>query len=409
MPSRKSITVLCGILCFFLFYSALLAAPPQEKILLIYYADTTSQQCANGTSGAAGDTYPQQIETAFYNAINVIDPAANIQTLLIHSGDVGIASELHSQYGTYSLTSWCQVYDLRFLDECDNQGWTSGQNAPDVLTTSGANNDFQIYQNYIQQGGSLFLQGEHHDFYERNSNLLQLINTMASTPVVSTICSTNLCADVNTGNPVTFSNFATSNYGFSTNYNNLSAAASLIGVFVGGIPNGYYGSGQALVTLGGFTQVGGDPNGAMMVGWEGSALSGAYAAGKVVASFETNAFATATDQTAWSFQVIQNVYTLLSGCLHYSVTKTFNQTSLCVGQSGSFTICADNTSSLSTISNYSISDTLPTCLSYTSSMTSVPATSGNSGNLYWWTFSSLAPGASACVTVQFSVANNTCP
>jgi uncharacterized repeat protein (TIGR01451 family) len=254
----------------------------------------------------------------------------------------------------------------------------------------------------------LFLQGEHHDYYSRDNNLLQFVNTVASSPIISTICSTYICADVNPGDPYTFSNFATANYNFNDNYNDLTAAASLTGVWIGGITDGNQGSGEALVTLGGFEEVPGKPDGALMLGWEGTALQGTYGAGKMVASFESNAFATVALQNPWTFEVIQNVYTLLSGCEHFTVEKSFNQPSLCVGQGGSFTICATNTGT-ATLTGYSISDTLPTCLSYVNSSPSTTATAGSSSDLYWWTFPSVSPGASVCVTVQFNVVNNTCP
>jgi len=199
----------------------------------------------------------------------------------------------------------------------------------------------------------------------------------------------------------------------------------MVGLYVGAIPAGDYGSGLPLITVPGPFTYGGGATGAEMLAWEGGALNAPYSAGKLVASFETNAWATACfpppappacteDQSVFANEALQNVYTLLSGCLRYTVTKTFNPTSLSVGQTGQFTICATNTSTLNSISNYSISDTIATCLTYNSS-TSTP-TSGNgnqsagaAGTLYWWTFASIAPGASACVTVNFTAANTTCP
>src|SRR5258708_2201381 len=68
------------------------AAPPAENILLIYYADTSGQKCADGTTSpsSVGDTYPQQLESAFSTALTPI--SASVQTLQIHNGDVGISS-----------------------------------------------------------------------------------------------------------------------------------------------------------------------------------------------------------------------------------------------------------------------------------------------------------------------------
>jgi uncharacterized repeat protein (TIGR01451 family) len=390
-------------------------AIPQENILLIYYADTTGQTCVSGGIGvnSVGDAYPQNLEADFATAL-APPLSASVQTLQVHNGDVGITSELTAQYPGLTLANWCQVYDLRFLNDCDNLGGTTIQ--VDDITPA----DMVLYRAYLAQGGSLFLQGEHHDFYQRNNNLLQLVNSVASVPVVSTVCSTYICPDVNGTNPYfVWNNCFTTNYGFNTNDNNLSNPTSMVGLFVGAVPAGDYGSGLPLITVPGPFTYGGASPGAEMLAWEGGALNAPYSAGKLVASFETNAWATANFgsgilQSTYANPALQNVYTLLSGCLHYTVTKTFNPTSLSVGQTGTFSICATNTSTLVSINNYSISDTIATCLTYNSS-TSTPTSgtgnqsAGTAGTLYWWTFGTIAPGASACVTVNFTASNTTCP
>jgi hypothetical protein len=389
---------------FWILFSRTWAAPPAEKILVIYYADS-SQTCASGGGGGAGPfTYPQQLMQAVTTAIGPL--ASSVQLLAIHSGDKGIATELNSQYATSSLSQWCQVYDLRFLDQCNNQGYTGAQFQADLITNSGANNDQLLYQNYMAQGGSLFMQGEHHDFYVRNNGMLQFVNTVAATQVVSSICSTYICPDVNTATPLNMPNPFTTNYGFNTVFNNLTGATSISGWYTGGIAAANYGSGLPLITVPSLSYSG--TTGALMLGWEGGALQGKYSAGKLVASFESNAFI-APQANTWSTQALQNLYALLSGCQHYSVNKSFNQPSLCVGLPGSFTLCGTNTSAAATLTNFSLSDTLPTCLTYSSSSSNGSPTPGNTGNLYWWTFPSVAPGASVCVTVQFNVSNNTCP
>lgn len=392
-------------------------AIPAENILLIYYADTSGQTCDNNTINPAsiGDAYPQSLEADFATAL-APPLSSSVQTLLIHNGDVGISSELASQYPGKTLSNWCQVYDLRFLNDCDNLTGTTV--TVDQVTAA----DATLYRAYLAQGGSLFLQAEHHDFYGRNTNLMQLINSVASSPIVSTICSTAICPDVNTGTPATWSNCFTANYGFNTNDNILTNPTTMIGTEVGGIPVADYGSGLPLITIPSLSYSG--TAGAVMMAWEGSALNAPYSAGKLVASFETNAWATLTcfnsptcteNQSVYANEALQNVYTLLSGCLHYSVTKTFSPTTLCVGQTGNFTICATNTSTISSIPNYSISDTIATCLTYNSSTTSIAtsatgnSSAGAAGTLYWWTFPSIPAGSSACVTVNFTAANTTCP
>jgi uncharacterized repeat protein (TIGR01451 family) len=236
--------------------------------------------------------------------------------------------------------------------------------------------------------------------------MIQFVNTVAATQIVSSICSTYICPDVNTATPLTITNPFTANYGFNTVFNNISGATSIFGWYTGGIAAANYGSGLPLITVPSLSYSG--SSGALMEGWESSALQGKYSAGKLVASFETNAFI-APEANTWSIQALQNVYALLSGCQHYTVSKNFNQASLCVGQAGSFTLCGTNTSAAATLTNFSLSDTLPTCLTYTSSSSNGSPTAGNAGTLYWWTFPAVAPGASVCVTVQFNVSNNACP
>ena len=267
---------------FFLLASGAFAVPPAENILLIYYADTTVQTCDTGSNGVAGsDLYPQSLEAAFVTALTPL--ASSVQPLLIHDGDNGIASELASQYPGKTLANWCQVYDLRFLNDCNNISGP-GIQADDVTAA-----DMILYRNYLAQGGSLFLQGEHHDFYQRNNGILQLINTMAVSPVVSSICTGYICVDVNTGNPNTDNNPFTTNYNFSTIYNTLSGAITT--VFGGGIPAADYGSGLPLITMNSLSYSG--TIGGTVMGWLGpGALKAPYSAGKLIASFETNAWAT---------------------------------------------------------------------------------------------------------------------
>jgi uncharacterized repeat protein (TIGR01451 family) len=120
----------------------------------------------------------------------------------------------------------------------------------------------------------------------------------------------------------------------------------------------------------------------------------------MVVNFETNAYqnpGAGSVATQW----IQNVYQLLSGCYKYSLTKAFSPTTLNVGDPGVFTLCYSNTGS-TTLSNVPLWDTIPGCLSYVSNSFGPPAISGQ---VYSWTIPSIAAGASACVTVNFTVSS----
>lgn len=387
---------------------------PPESILVIYYADAT-QKCADGSTKTetAPNIYPTGLMSGVTTALGAI-PAPytpNVDLLLIHENDSGIYTELQNQYPaqvaanpTDPLVSWCQVWDLRLQDGCNNIGWSAGETPADLVTNTGANNDFQIFEAYVKAGGSLYLQGEHHDFYARNNNLIELLNNLAASPIVSTVCGTYLCPDVNTGNPYTDNNPFTANYSFNTIYNNLTGANAITIVYAGGIPPADYGSGLPLIMIPGLNYTG--TTGGLMMMWEGGALNSTYGAGKVVAAFESNTFVPVANSGAegpYSIEALQNVYAELTGCQRYTVTKTFASPSVCVGSSSSFSICVDNTGTQA-LTNYSISDTIPTCLTYTSFGTSgvAPSGNGNSSNLYWWNYTSIPAGQSACVTVNFT-------
>jgi uncharacterized repeat protein (TIGR01451 family) len=98
------------------------------------------------------------------------------------------------------------------------------------------------------------------------------------------------------------------------------------------------------------------------------------------------------------------MYGLLSGCYRYSLTKAFTPSTVCVGDSGAFTLCYTNSGS-TTLNNVPLWDTLPVCLTYNSDSLGA----GVSGQLLTWTIPSIASGASACVTVNYTVANFSCP
>jgi uncharacterized repeat protein (TIGR01451 family) len=386
-PALKSCWLFLGALFLIPGFSSA-AVPPAENILVIYYADTTGP-C--GTS-----TYPQQLMQGVTTALGPV--ASSITLLQIHSGNTGIYSSLAGANLAAKqayLNSFCQVYDLRFLDTCNNT--TTGINTnPDVLTYTGPNSDAVLFGGFLSVGGSLFLQAEHHDYYNRNTNLLQFVNDVATSPINQQYPS------VHTGAGYIIPNTAfTTTYAFNNTYHNLAGAGvTLTGNFAGGISAGNFGSGQSLTNI---TFDAG--SGAMALAWQGSNLRGAYGAGKLIVSFETNAFGEGAIDHTYSNQWLQNAYAIQSGCLRYTVDKTFAASTLCVGQTSTFQLCAHNTGTRA-IANYSISDTLPTCLTYVGSS---PAQTGSAGNHHWWTIANLAAGATSCISVTFTAANITCP
>ena len=87
-----------------------------------------------------------------------------------------------------------------------------------------------------------------------------------------------------------------------------------------------------------------------------------------------------------------------SGCQHLNVTKTFSPPNVCVGDAGSFQICTYNIGP-NVLTNASVYDTIPTCLSFQSS---VPVQTSSASNYYQWTIPSIAVGVTSCVTVNFN-------
>jgi uncharacterized repeat protein (TIGR01451 family) len=129
--------------------------------------------------------------------------------------------------------------------------------------------------------------------------------------------------------------------------------------------------------------------------------------GRLVASFETNAWAETSLQNNTSAAWIQNVYGLLSGCYHYQLTKAFTQPSLCVGQTGSFTLCVTNTGQTA-LPDLPLWDTIPGCLQYnsTSSGDGSLGPPAVNGNVYTWTIPNVPnTGVPYCLTVNFTVQN----
>jgi uncharacterized repeat protein (TIGR01451 family) len=365
---------------------AVLAAPlraagppsPAESILVIYTdADPT--------------TYSVTLKNAFVTALSAVVPAPTITQVNVAAGQVGIYTSLVAQTGQTNLSSWCQVWDLRFRSDKNNVAYT-GPNQEDVITFAGANNDTLLYTNYLNQNGHLFLQGEHHDFYIRDQNLFALINAVASTPINGA----QVYAEYNSMNPGAIGGFPAVPNAFNTSWNNISAG-TVNAAYPGGLALAWAGSGRPIgANFAG--QSYSQPSNTAYV-WLASDLS---TNGRMVVNFETNAFVNVNaTSTGW----IQNVYQLLSGCYKYSLTKAFAPAQLCVGDPGTFTLCYNNTGSTS-LTNVDLWDTLPSCLGYTGAST---APTASAGQFYRWQIPTIASGTSACITVNFTVNSYACP
>ncbi len=354
---------------------------PGESILIIYSTVTT---------------YGQSLGTTFINALSAVVPAPTITQLQIGPGDIGIYNELVAQTGQTNLSSWCQVYDLRFREDRNNINYT-GPNQEDVITFAGPNNDTQLFTDYLNNNGHLFLQGEHHDYYIRDLNLFAFINAVASTGINPA----QLYAGVNFMNTGAIGGFPATPNAFNTSWNNIAAGIINAG-FPGGIEVGYAGSGRP---IGAYFTSSNYSTGANQCNTAYAWMSGDLRTnGRLVVNFETNAYQNPGVGSV-AVQWIQNVYQLLSGCYRYSLTKAFSPTQLCVNDPGTFTLCYNNTGSTA-LNNVQLWDTLPSCLTYNSASTAPTAVNGS---VYSWTIPTINVGASACITVNFTVSSFACP
>lgn len=345
---------------------------PPESVLVIYDNVTT---------------YDVSLANAFISALGALSPAPTITSVILSSGSVGIYNSLVAQTGKSDLSSWCQVYDLRFREDKNNIAYT-GPNQEDVITFTGPNNDTLLYTNYLAANGHLFLQGEHHDFYIRDTNLIALINAVATTGINPA----QQYADYNSMNTG-----AIGGWPAAINTINNLGTGTINAAFPGGLEPGYAGSGQPVGAYFPCTYYcGGGAQANTAYLWNSSSLN--TSGGRMVVSFETNAFQNPGSGSV-AVQWMQNVYGLLSGCYRYSLTKAFNQSPLCVGDNSFFTLCYTN-SGTTPLTNVPLWDTLPACLIYGSD--SLGGATVN-GQVYSWTIPTVNPGTSQCVTVNFTV------
>lgn len=336
-----------------------------ERILIIYTSCTD---------------YNKELKEAFKEAFETITPAPTVDLLEIKAGDgsaPGIHDELQTTYNVHRLDDWCQVYDLRFRDDKNNQPW-KGDPQEDVLTLIGPDNDYDIFKEYLSSGGSLFLQGEHHDFYIRNTNLLNFVNDVAVTPISQTM------VDI-TVERVKITDFSAVIENFNTDFNSLTGG-TIEGNYVGSIKKSNLGSAHALTSV---------PNGAVAIFYYPEGLKTDM--GRMVVLFESNAFAEEDLQSDVSQKWIQNCYDLLSGCYRYELEKQFIPDVGNLHDEGLFEIRYTN-SSAKPIESIRIRDSIPSCLRF---LHSVPAPSGNSGNIYWWDLKNIDGGETGSVKVTF--------
>lgn len=331
--------------------------PTPETVLVIYRDD-------NG--------YSEEFATNIINAIQAAGGIVTIRTVAVNDND-GIYDDL----GGLSLNNFCQVWDLRFNPTHIGYAYSTGT-YDDTITCCGGTTDNQLFLDFLRQGGHLYLQGEHQDFYGRNMSLLQFIADASgaiSYPGVVTAYKQ-------------WTNFANTPENFRTDYNTLT---QLDTYYTGTILLSGVGRGRPITT---------DGTNSLDLAFLSSDLS--VGNGKMFVNFDTNEFSGDTNCPGGCYTAnqegyyIQNVYDFLADCTKYTLTKSVNPTTICVGQTATYQICYNNIGSKA-LTGVVVWDTIPNCLSVQAGTS--PSPSGNSGQLYWWNIGTVNPGVNACINV----------
>ncbi len=365
---KHRVILLCLFLLVITFFSTffskneikadpVMGQPTPETVLVIYRDD-------NG--------YSEQFAQNIISAIQAAGGIVTIRTTGVNDND-GIYDDL----GGLNLNDFCQVWDLRFNPTHIGEAYSNGV-YDDTITCCGPTSDHELFKDFLQKGGHLYLQGEHQDFYGRNMSLLQFIVDVSgaiSYPGVVTAYKQ-------------WTNFANTPENFRTDFNTLT---QLDTYYPGTILLSGVGRGKPITTDGTYS---------LDLAFLSSDLT--IGNGKMFVNFDTNEFSGDTNCTGGCYTAnqkgyyIQNVYDFLAECTKYTLTKSVNPTTICVGQTATYRICYNNIGTKA-LTSVVVWDTIPNCLQVQASTS--PSPSGNSGQLYWWNIGTVNPGVNACINV----------
>jgi uncharacterized repeat protein (TIGR01451 family) len=348
-----------------IFCDPVAGVPAGERVLVIYL----------------NRSYPTGVKNSIVSALTAA--GATVDQLAITEGDNdGFYDDLVA--AGYSLDDYCEVWDIRFNDAHQGIAYmNTGVMYDDSITSGCPTCDAELLRSFMLSGGHVYLQGEHQNFYGRNEPVLQFIADVAgavSYPGLITAAKT-------------WTSFSSTPENFNTDFNTLVKIDSY---YVGTIINtpAGIGNGHPMTVDTTYNTFGGV---ALDLAFSPSDLL--IGAGKLFVSFDTNMFDpgdvywTASGDEEYGY--VQNIYDFLSGCYKYTLTKTLSNADICTGETTVYTLCYDNIGDKA-LNSVSLWDTIPTCLSIIS--TSVAPT-GQSGNLLWWNFASVAPGESLCIDI----------
>jgi uncharacterized repeat protein (TIGR01451 family) len=365
---------------------------PGDSILLVYLAglasDVSSTTVIQTALTAAPFTAPPGVGSE--PQITLLPMTAGIQE--------GVANALASQYPGDTLSSFCQVWDLRF-DPNAPGGSTQPCEATqdDVITAA----DGALYKTYLQQGGHLVVLADNSGYCPRDLSVVNFIVTVTG----QALGLINTTDNENTWD--TFFNNAAPDL-FGTNVNNLLGLGGIDTWYPGSLTNvagaNGYGNGTPMIT---------GPLGVLGVMWNPPQAVGS---GKLFLLTDTNVISDAGSvpegiRAANSYALVQNLYTTMSTCFNFTITKSVTPPTLCVGANAVFSIVFTNTGSRS-ITNPTITDALPSCFSYVSSNYSSAAGGPNAitptGAAYVPSVT-LTNGQSVTVNITATAINTDCP
>ncbi|MEI7641024.1 MAG: T9SS type A sorting domain-containing protein [bacterium] len=308
MMRKYFIPAACVVLLFITFISSVLAdsipgVPAANKVLIIY---TT-----NGI-------YNTSLKDDIVNTLNLITPVPMIEYVTVAaSSGAGFYDELVAQTGKTNLSTWCQVWDLRFSNTYVNAGapCSTADNICEekISLGAGATTDQTLFRNFLLQGGGLFLQGEHQERPCRNQSIISFANTVANTAIGVNYSGVIVIA----GGLATITPSAYGN--FSTDFNTLSGQITT--QWPGGIATGNLGSATSLITV----PLAGPYS--ILMGYMPAALN--TAAGNLVISWDSGTYML-PQKNAVSDMIIQNTYDFLSNgsCIFTTPTMTETYTPL---------------------------------------------------------------------------------
>ncbi|WP_155851830.1 hypothetical protein [Chitinivibrio alkaliphilus] len=333
-----------------------------------------------------------------------------IDVLEIQDADIlGFYDELQEQYPEVvneypageELLAWSQVWDIRLAT-------AEGSNDPiehpidhfdgDLRDPT---SDYNLFQAYLEAGGSIYLSGSHSRYAGRfrNGELFNFINYMVyGSPVL----------DVeNVGNTSGGGHYPlripSDPEDFDRNFNDLTRILEdgsdalefwYVGHYTDSIDRAY-----PLLNI-----VSGGPT---MYAWLAEDMEQTDA-GRLALSLDKSWMD--GQLSSGAELLIQNIYTLLSGYRHYDLIKEFETEEIDLHGQDYFTITVDSHEEFFDLENIVVTDTMPACLAFISSEPAPDerTTDSDGRDVLVWDMETIPAGESREVRVRYEAVSTEC-